>query len=270
MSIATTPTPTPATATGATPARTRRGPRGSRALFLTPVLVALIVIGVVAWINAQDFTQPGRAPEGRALDLASLWTQLVQQIYLVAVSTVVVVVIAIPLGILLSRPSAGRAGDAVLAFGGFMQALPPFGVIILMAFSPLGFGAPSAIVALVIVSFLPVLTNTVVGLRQVEPSFIEVARGMGMSSGMTLRRVELPLAVPVMVAGIRVALVLNVGTSTLAFYVGAGGLGTPIESMLKLGRTDAAFAVAAVVTALALLVDWLAAVAERLVRGAGG
>jgi osmoprotectant transport system permease protein len=99
--------------------------------------------------------------------------------------------------------------DAVLAFGGFMQALAPFGVIIIMAFSPLGFGAPSAIVALVIASFLPVLTNTVVGLHQVDPSYIEAARGMGMSTGMTLRRVELPLAVPVMVAGIRVALVLE-------------------------------------------------------------
>jgi osmoprotectant transport system permease protein len=139
-----------------------------------------------------------------------------------------------------------------------------------MAFSPLGFGAPSAIIALIIASFLPVLTNTIVGLRAVEPSYIEAARGMGMSAGMTLRRVELPLAVPVMVAGIRVALVLNVGTATLATFIGAGGLGTPLLSMLKLGRSEAAFAVAALVAALALFVDWLAAVAEQLVRGSSG
>jgi osmoprotectant transport system permease protein len=261
MTTATAPAPTAGRA---------RGRRRDRSLYVTPVLVVLIVAGVVTWINAQDFTRPGRAPEGRALDFGSLWTQFLQQAYLVVVSTVVVVVISIPIGILLSRRSAGRLGDAVLAVGGFLQALPPFGVIILMAFSPLGFGAPSAIVALVIASFLPVLTNTVVGLRQVEPSFIEAARGMGMSAGMTLRRVELPLAVPVMVAGIRVALVLNVGTATLATFIGAGGLGTPIQSMLKLGRTDAAFAVAALVTALALFVDWLVALAERAVRGAGG
>ena len=226
--------------------------------------------GVVLWINAQDFTQPGRGPEASTLDYGSLLSRFGQHAYLVAISTVVVVLISIPLGVLLSRPAAGRVGNVVLAVGGFLQALPAFGVIILIAFSPLGFGAPSAIVALVIASFLPVLTNTVVGLRAVEPSFIEAARGMGMSAGMTLRQVELPLAVPVMVAGIRVALVLNVGTATLASYIGAGGLGVPITSMLKLGRTDAAFAVAALVTALAFFVDWLAAVAERLVRGAGG
>ncbi len=247
-----------------------RRPRRSRALFVTPVIVAVIVVGVVLWINAQDFTAPGRAPEGRALAYDSLLSEFGQHVFLVAVSTVVVMLLSIPLGILLSRRSAGRAGNVVLAIGGFLQALPPFGVIILMAFSSLGFGSTSAIFALVIASFLPVLTNTVVGLRAVEPSFIEAARGMGMSAGMTLRQVELPLAVPVMVAGIRVALVLNVGTATLATYIGAGGLGTPILSMLKLGRNDAAFAVAALVTALALFVDWLAAVAERLVRGAGG
>jgi len=260
------------TATPPTPYATTRArrPRRSLALFVTPAIVAIIVVGIVLWINAQDFTAPGRGPEGRALDFGNLLTQFGEHAYLVALSTVVVVVISIPLGILLSRQSAGRIGSAVVSIGGFLQSLPPLGVIILMAFSPLGFGAPSAIVALVIASFLPVLTNTVVGLRAVEPSYIEAARGIGMSAGMTLRVVELPLAVPVMVAGIRVALVLNVGTATLATYIGAGGLGTPILSMLKLGRTDAAFAVAALVTALALFVDWLAAVAERLVRGSGG
>jgi osmoprotectant transport system permease protein len=257
-------TPLAAQATGG-----RSLPRRSRALLVTPTIVVITVVLVVVWIRSQDFTAPGRAPEGRALDLGGLLASFGEHVFLVAISTLVVVALSIPLGILLSRPSAGRLGDAVLAFGGFMQALPPFGVIIIMAFSPLGFGAPSAIVALVIASFLPVLTNTVVGLRQVDPSYIEAARGMGMSAGMTLRQVELPLAVPVMVAGIRVALVLNVGTATLATFIGAGGLGTPLLSMLKLGRSEAAFVVAALVAALALFVDWLAAVAEQLVRGSG-
>ncbi|WP_300016968.1 ABC transporter permease [Pseudonocardia sp.] len=261
------------TAPAASPAATTRAGRSllrNRGLLVTPVIVALTVLGVVLWINAQDLTAPGRQPEARTLDYANLWQQFIEHAYLVGVSTLIVVTLSIPLGIVLSRPSAGRIGDAVLAVGGFMQALPPFGVIILMAFSPLGFGPTSAIVALVIASFLPVLTNTVVGLRQVDPALIEAARGMGMSAGLTLRRVELPLAVPVMVAGIRVALVLNVGTATLATFIAAGGLGTPILSMLKLGRTGAAFAVAALVAALALLVDWLAGLAEQLVRGSGG
>ena len=90
---------------------------------------------------------------------------------------------------------------------------------------------------------------------------------MGMSARQTLLRVEIPLAVPVMVAGIRVALVLNVGTATLATFIGAGGLGEPISSMLYLGRPQAVFVTSAIVAALALLIDWLAGVAERLVSG---
>jgi osmoprotectant transport system permease protein len=104
----------------------------------------------------------------------------------------------------------------------------------------------------------------------VDPALIEVARGMGMSAWQTLLRVEIPLAVPVMVAGIRVALVLNVGTATLATFIGAGGLGEPISSMLYLGRAQAVFVASAIVAALALLIDWLAGVAERLVSSRVG
>ncbi|MGH3836499.1 MAG: ABC transporter permease subunit, partial [Pseudonocardiaceae bacterium] len=100
-----------------------------------------------------------------------------------------------------------------------------------------------------------------------DPALIEAARGMGMSATRTLLKVELPLAMPVMVAGIRVALVLGVGTATLAGYVGAGGLGIPIDSALRLGRTEAAFAVSAIVAALALMIDWLAGLAQHLVSG---
>ncbi len=88
-----------------------------------------------------------------------------------------------------------------------------------------------------------------------------------MSARQTLWRVEIPLALPVMVAGVRVALVLGVGTATLATFIGAGGLGQPIDSMLRLGRPEAAFVVSAIVAAVALLIDWLAGVAERLVSG---
>ncbi|HWR46579.1 MAG TPA: ABC transporter permease, partial [Pseudonocardiaceae bacterium] len=162
--------------------------------------------------------------------------------------------------------AAARIRTGTLAFGGFMQALPAYGVIILLAFL-LGFGTTTAIIALVLASFLPVLTNTVVGLLQVDPALIEAARGMGMSARQTLLRVEIPLAVPVMVAGIRVALVLNVGTATLATFIGAGDLGEPISSMLYLGRGQAVLVTSAIVAAFALLIDWLAGVAERLVSG---
>lgn len=239
--------------------------RRNRDLILTP---ALVVAGL-ALVLLYTANRALDSVEQRALDPSYLWGRFLEHIWLAAASTTVVIAVALPLGILLSRPAAGRLRAGTLTFGGFMQALPPYGVIILLAFG-LGFGTTTAIVALVLASLLPVLTNTVVGLRQVDPALIEAARGMGMSARQTLWRVELPLAVPVMVAGIRVALVLNVGTATLATFIGAGGLGEPISSMLKLGRPQAAFVVSAIVAALALLIDWLAGVAERLVSGRTG
>jgi ABC-type proline/glycine betaine transport system permease subunit len=237
----------------------------NRDLVVTPVIVVVgLVLVLLYTVNRQL-----DSVEQRALDPSYLWAKFVEHLWLTAASTVLVIAIALPLGIALSRPAAARIRTGTLAFGGFMQALPPFGVIILLAFL-LKFGTTTAIIALVAASFLPVLTNTVVGLRQVDPALIEAARGMGMSMWQTLLRVEIPLAVPVMVAGIRVALVLNVGTATLATLIGAGGLGEPISSMLYLGRPQAVFVTSAIVAALALLIDWLAGVAEWLVSARVG
>jgi osmoprotectant transport system permease protein len=245
------------------PPRQQSWARRNWDLVVTPVIV-LVGLGLVLSYAA---VHPWDSVESRALDPSYLWARFLEHVWLAVSSTVVVIAIALPLGILLSRPAVGRARTGTLAFSGFMQALPPYGVIILLAFV-LGFGTNTAIVALVLASFLPVLTNTVVGLRHVDPALIEAARGMGMSSRQTLFRVEIPLAVPVMVAGIRVALVLSVGTATLATFISAGGLGEPISSMLKLGRPQAAFVVSAIVAALALLIDWLAGLAERIVSRA--
>lgn len=251
--------------TATAPARPGGRLRRHRDLIATPVIVVVGLFLVWLYVSNRQLD----SVERRALDPPYLWGQFLEHIWLAGASTVLVIALALPLGILLSRPAVGRARTGTLAFGGFMQALPPYGVIILLAFL-LGFGTRTAIIALVLASFLPVLTNTVVGLRQVDPALIEAARGMGMSVRQTLWRVEIPLAVPVMVAGIRVALVLNVGTATLATFIGAGGLGEPISSMLKLGRPEAAFVVSALVAAVALLIDWLAGVAERLVGGRTG
>ncbi|MFY9805914.1 MAG: ABC transporter permease [Pseudonocardiaceae bacterium] len=236
-----------------------------RDLVATPVIVVVGLAALLAYTAHRQLD----SVEQRVLAPSYLWARFVEHIWLTAASTVLVIALALPLGIALSRPAAARIRTGALAFGGFMQALPPYGVIILLAFL-FKFGTTTAIIALVLASFLPVLTNTVVGLQQVDPALVEAARGMGMSQRQTLLRVELPLAVPVMVAGIRVALVLNVGTATLATFIGAGGLGEPISSMLYLGRTQAVFATSAIVAALALLIDWLGGVAERLVSGRVG
>jgi osmoprotectant transport system permease protein len=239
--------------------------RGQARLWVTP---AIVVVGL-ALVFGYLATQTLDSVEQRTINVDTIVGRLGEHLYLTAASTLVVIVLAIPLGIWLSRPALRRVQPVFLAVSGFLQALPPFGVIILIAFSPLGLSATSAIVALVLASFLPVVTNTVVGLRQVDRAMIEAARGVGMSAGQTLRQVELPLAVPVMVAGVRIALVLNVGTATLATYIGAGGLGTIIDGSLRLGRPTATLVAAALVAALALIIDWLAGVAEFLVARRG-
>jgi osmoprotectant transport system permease protein len=254
-----------ASATTSAPARSPSWIWRNRDLVTTPVIT---VVGL-ALLLLYTANRQLDSVEQRVLEPAYLWAKFLEHIWLTVASTAVVIAIALPLGIALSRPAVGRLRTGTLAFGGFMQALPAYGVIILLAFI-LGFGTTTAIVALVLASFLPVLTNTVVGLRQVDPALIEAARGMGMSARRTLLRVEIPLAVPVMVAGIRVALVLNVGTAALTTFIGAGGLGEPISAMLNLGRAQAVFATSAIVAALALLIDWLAGVAERLVSGRVG
>jgi osmoprotectant transport system permease protein len=132
-----------------------------------------------------------------------------------------------------------------------------------------GVGFWMAVVALVLYALLPVLRNTMVGIRQVDPALIDAGRGMGMSAAEVLRTIELPLAVPVMLAGIRVALILNVGVATLAAFTNAGGLGSVISSGIALDRMPVLIVGSALTMALALTVDWLAGLAERVLRPRG-
>lgn len=119
------------------------------------------------------------------------------------------------------------------------------------------------VVSLVGYSFLPILRNTMVGLQQVDGSVLEAGAGMGMSNARVLRRIELPLAVPVILAGVRTALVLNVGTATLAFLFGGGGLGQTIFQGFQLRRTPILITGAVLVAVLALLVDYVAGLVEE-------
>jgi osmoprotectant transport system permease protein len=126
-----------------------------------------------------------------------------------------------------------------------------------------------AVVALVAYSVVPVLRNTMVGLQQVDQALIEAGRGMGMTKTAVLLRIELPLAVPVILAGVRTALIINVGTATLATFTGAGGLGDLINNGLRLGRETVVFTGGALTALLALFIDWIASVAEDLLRPKG-
>ena len=197
-----------------------------------------------------------------------LLPQIREHLTLTGWSTLWVLVIAIPLGILLTRPMLRRFSGPILLVANSGQAIPAYGLFIVF-YMWLERGPRTAIAALVVFTVLPVLRNTMVGLDQVPQDVIESARGMGLTRFQVLRRIELPLAVPVILAGVRTALVINVGMAALAVFIGGGGLGITINSGLKLNRNLVTLTGAGVTALLALTVDWLAAVAERVLRPRG-
>jgi ABC-type proline/glycine betaine transport system permease subunit len=204
----------------------------------------------------------------RSLAPGVILTALGQHVELVAASTLLTLVVGVPLGVLLTRRWVGKAGSAVLVVANAGQAVPSIGVLVILAIL-FGVGFWMAVVALVLYALLPVLRNTMVGIRQVDPALIDAGRGMGMGSREVLFTIELPLAVPVMLAGMRVALILNVGVATLAAFTNAGGLGSIISSGIALDRMPVLIVGSVLTIALALTVDWLASLAERVLRPRG-
>jgi osmoprotectant transport system permease protein len=206
--------------------------------------------------------------EARALAPAEVLMRVQQHLVLSAWSVLFIVLIAVPLGVLFSRPMFARYRGGLVTFLSFAQALPPLGVMFLLpAF--MGFGVRTAVLAIVVAAVLPVLRNVLVGLSRVDRSLIEASRGIGQSNTQTLFRVELPLAVPVIISGVRVSLVLAVGTAVFGAFINAGGLGYLIDTGQKLNRDSITLVGAFLVAALALTVDWLSAVAERVFRPRG-
>ncbi len=234
-------------------------------LFITPIIVIVGAIALYAYNQSADKI----FQDERALDWnANLRPQLEQHLSLTLWSTVFTIAMAVPLGILLTRPKYKRAGSPILAIATSGQAIPAFGLLVL-AFAWLGRGPWTTIWALSLFTLLPVLRNTMVGLEQVDKNVIEAGRGMGLSKRQALRHIELPLAIPVILAGVRTALVITVGMASLAFLIGGGGLGATISAGLKLSR-DLVLITGAVMTALvALTVDWIAALIEKTLRPSG-
>lgn len=230
-----------------------------------PVFLLLVVLGLYLYIGTQELDDI----EQRAVNAGNILGNVWEHIQLTGVATLIVVILAVSTGILVTRPALRRITPVAVNVANIGQAIPSIGLLVLIAilFST---GFWYAVIALIAYAFLPVLRNTMVGLQQVDSSVIESARGMGMSKTATLFRVELPLAVPIMLAGIRTALILVVGTSTLATFIGAGGMGDIINAGISTGRYSTTLVVGAILTAvLALTIDWLAGIAEDILRPKG-
>jgi glycine betaine/choline ABC-type transport system substrate-binding protein/ABC-type proline/glycine betaine transport system permease subunit len=184
---------------------------------------------------------------------AELWLRIGQHIMLTGVSTLAAIAMGIPLGIFAVRYA--RAERPMLAGIGILQTVPSLAMLALLLAVLQRIGALPAIIALTLYALLPIVRNTVTGLRGIAPEIIEAARGVGMTSGQRLRLVELPLALPVLVAGVRTAAVVGVGIATLSAFIGAGGLGQFINRGLALSSTDLILLGAIPSAMLALAVD---------------
>ena len=178
------------------------------------------------------------------------------------IALLISIIIALPLGILVYYYSA--ASRPVLYIAGLLQTVPSIALLALML--PLfGIGVVPAIVALTLYGLLPILRNTTIALFSVDPQLKKVATGIGLTRGQQLRYVELPLSIPTIMAGIRTAAVINIGTATLAAFIGAGGLGEFIVTGLALNNTAMILEGAIPAAILAILVEFLFEVLEKAV-----
>ena len=257
---------------GTDPTRGTRQP-GSRSMSVAvkarrylgfPAVLALVCVAVGTYVARADLDDVER----RLLTFDRIIDATLVHLQLVGISTLAVIVLAVPLGILVTRPAATRLTPVVVALGNVGQTIPSLGVIVLFAilFAP---GFKGAVFALVVYAFLPILRNTIVGLQQIDPFLIESARGMGMSNGTVLCSIELPLAVPVILAGVRTAAVINVGTATIGAFTNAGGLGGIIFGGIVQSRTPVIVVGSILTAVLALLLDHVLGVVEEVLRPRG-
>ena len=229
--------------------------------------------------GAQEFDHPGGSllrPSDASLLLSlpvHMWenrTELARQVarhlLLVILSLGAAICVALPAGVALERRRSLAEGAIRLA--GILQTIP--GIALLAFMIPLfGIGVAPAVAALLLYSLLPILRNTYTGIIEAAPDAVAAGRALGMTEGQLLRRIRLPLAAPIIMAGVRTAAVINVGTATLAAFVGAGGLGDPIVAGLTLSDHVMILSGAVPAAVLALLVDWGLARAEAGVAPRG-
>ncbi|KAF0372589.1 ABC transporter permease [Pediococcus acidilactici] len=185
---------------------------------------------------------------------ADILSKTGQHIYISAVALALGIIVAVPLGMLLTR--APKISGAVIGLASVMQTIPALALLAIMI--PIfGIGSTPAIVALFIYSLLPILRNTYLGLTSIDPALIDAAKGMGMNSFQRMWKVELQLALPVIMAGVRLSATYVIAWTALASYIGAGGLGDLIFNGLNLYRSDLILGGSIPVIILALVADFL-------------
>ena len=206
---------------------------------------------------------PAAAPSPTASKLwaPDLWRLLGQHLALVFGSLALAVLLAVPLGIAAHRQP--HLAGPVMAVAGLLQTLPSLALLAFLIAWVGRIGFVPALLALWVYALLPIVRNTHAGLQGVPPGLVQAAQALGLRRGQALAAIELPMALPTLMAGIKTAAVTNVGTATVAAFVGAGGLGERIVAGLAVNDSELMLAGALPAAALALLVQWLFDVLER-------
>ncbi len=193
---------------------------------------------------------------------SQMWVLIWEHLIISGIALGLGVLIAVPVGILLTRYD--RAASFVIGFTSILQTIPSLALLAIMI-PIIGIGRLPAIVALSVYSLLPILRNTYIGMKGVNPTLIDAGKGMGMTDLQMIQKVELPQAAPVIMAGIRLSGTYVIAWATLASYIGAGGLGDFIFNGLNNYIPALIIGGTIPVTLLALLVDWLLGLVEKKV-----
>lgn len=229
---------------------------------LTPRLFLWPTVALAAYLVAAGMPQLWEAvlhalfpQELRVLyQQASMYELIGRTVLLVGISSAISIVVGVSAGVFVTRPAGAEFRDVVTDLVNLGQTFPPVAVFTL-AVPLLGFGVLPTVVALTLYGVLPVLQNTVAGMEALPPAIVESANAMGFGPWRRLTRIEMALAAPVILAGIRVSVVVNVATSTIGAVAGAGGLGAPIISGLVLSDPAVTLQGAVLTACLALIID---------------
>lgn len=230
------------------------------------IIIPLGLVFIALLLVAYVLENPTDSLVARVVTQDNIIKALRQHLGLVFVSMLAAIVTGVLSGILLSRPRLFYLGKIIENAVNVGQTVPSLAILALF-YTWLGLGFNVAVFALWLYSILPILRNTYAGIKSVGPDIIEAAQGMGMSPWRILTRIELPIASPIIIAGIRTAIVINVGTATLATFIGAGGFGDFIASGMSVRRDMVVLTGAALAAVTAIFFDYLVGlIEERLVR----
>ncbi|MBB6697876.1 ABC transporter permease [Clostridium algidicarnis] len=227
------------------------------------IMLSLLAIGIVLSIYVVE--NPQDSLVSRLVTYNKIHALLLQHIYIVGISSALAILTAVPLGVFLTRTKFKKFAPIVVNIVNVGQTIPSIAVVALFV-GILGVGAKTAIIALWIYSLLPILNNTLIGIGEVDRSIIEAANGMGMKARHVLTKVEIPLAMPMIIAGIRTSVTINIGSAILAAFVGGGGLGNFIITGNNISRWQVLVLGATLPVLMALFADFAFGIIEKKIK----